>query len=124
MATVKPAGPRKPPASKAATVTIDYESVAQGFASLWFSVGTLTFGKDWEPDIEQREHIAVKDAIKRYVEARQIPDMPPGLNLSIVLVTYSLARLQKPTVRSRLSVIADSLKKGFSWLRAKIPLGR
>jgi hypothetical protein len=119
--TVSRAGPRKPVQKPSVgTITVDYEGVAQGFAALWFSTGTIAFGADWQPDMEQREHIAVKDAIKRYVETKRIGDIPPGLGLCIVLTTYTLARLAKPTVKTRMQNIGLACVKGFQWAKQKL----
>jgi hypothetical protein len=122
ISSVRRAGPR-PQAKNAAsaTVSIDYEQVARAFAGTWFGVGALAFGDDWLPNEEAGEHIQVKDAFKRYVEARGIGDFPPGIALALALGTYSLARVTKPTVKERLGLIWGRIKGVGAWARNKLP---
>jgi hypothetical protein len=82
-------------------------------ANAWFGAGVVIFGREWEPNAEQGEHVAVKDAFRDYFQSKQIQRIDPGVQLAIVLGSYSLVRVQKPTIRSRLA-------QGWEWIKNRL----
>ena len=111
--SVTPAPPRKNASStmpNAAAIAIDYRSLANTATGLWFGVPQMLFGEDWKP--EPAEEPVVAKAFHDYLKAKNIVDIDPTLALCLVLGSYTIARVNKPTVKSRLQSM-------FGWMKAK-----
>ena len=102
-----------PPIAAPAPIAADYDALGKVAANLWFNGGTLFFGADWQPDTAQGEHLVVKDAFRDYFASTGVTRIPPDVQLFIVLGGYTLARAQKPTVRSK-------LERAWQWTKAKL----
>ncbi len=94
----------KQPAPIAVTplAVVNYQAMGESVASMFFSVGTLALGPDWEPDTKEGEHLAVAGAFRDYFKATNMRDLPPGFALCFVLGVYTLKRAAKPTIKSKL----------------------
>jgi hypothetical protein len=95
----------------AAQKLVDYETLGQTAANLWFNVGHLALGDDWIP--APQEIMPVKNAFRDYFKTTNISEIPPAWNLVLVLGGYTLARLQKPTVKSRFNL-------ALTWIKGKL----
>jgi len=93
-----------------ALAVVNYQALGETAANLWFNVGMLAMGEDWKPD-NQGEALAVAGAFRDYFKSQQIKDIPPGLALTLVLTSYSLAHAQKPTVKTRLQKVGAWFKE-------------
>jgi hypothetical protein len=107
--------PRKPvaPIVAPAAVVVDYDALGKMAANAWFGAGVVVFGREWEPNTEQGEHVAVKDAFRDYFKSKNITQIDPGVQLAIVLGSYSLVRVQRPTIKERLG-------KAWTWMKSRI----
>lgn len=101
------------PIAAPTAIAVDYDALGKMAANAWFGAGVVIFGREWEPSTEAGEHVAVKDAFRDYFQAKQIQRIDPGVQLAIVLGSYSLVRVQRPTIRQRLA-------KGWEWIRTKL----
>lgn len=89
----------------------DYDMMA----GMVFDSGTntlaLIFGPEWQAQ-NPEERGAVIGALKKYFEAKQVKDIPPGLLLCVVLVAYSAPRLRAPKT-------SEKIRFGWTWLKLK-----
>lgn len=92
-------------------VVADYVAMGQLGANLWFNAGEMVFGPDWQP--EPGEPAMVSGAFRNYFQAKEIKVLSPELVLLFTLGTYAMARMGKPTVRSKLSGMVE-------WVKSKI----
>jgi hypothetical protein len=106
-----------PAITAAPVIAVDYDALGKAAANLWFNGGTMLFGVDWQPDTAAGEHVVVKDAFRDYFQSQQIQRIPPDVQLFIVLGGYTLARAQKPTVKSK-------FVKGFQWVKSRMQRNR
>lgn len=95
-----------------AAVATDYQAMGHTAANLWFNVGEMLFGEDWRPTEPEVRPIGV--AFTDYFRAKEVKQFDPGIILLIALGSYSIARANKPTVRSKLAGLTQ-------WLKNKIP---
>lgn len=112
--SVNPAPPKPAPIERPVTSVnpmVNYDQLGMIAANLWFNVGHLTLGDDWVPD--DSEVPLVKNAFRDYFQAAGITSISPGLQLGLVLGSYTLSRVQKPTIKSRIF-------GAFEWLKNKI----
>jgi hypothetical protein len=117
-----PSQPAKPP--------VDY----LGMSAMMFCMGTSVlaqfFGPEWLPREGRAEQPRpglppvpaipgeaelVVPCIARYLESKQMPDIPPGVMLTLVLASYAAPRFREPNTREKL---------GGVWLWIKSKLGR
>ena len=90
---------------------VDFESLGRVAANLWFVSGELLLGEDWIP--AQEEIPLVKNAFRDYFREAGITHISPAWALGITLGSYSLARAQKPSIKSRIA-------RGLEWLKTKL----
>ncbi len=100
-----------------ALAVVNYQAMGQAVASMFFSVGTLAFGTDWQPDESEGEPQAVAGAFRDYFKATNMRDLPPGFALCFVLGVYTLKRAAKPTMKSKLQLFG-------AWVKSKMPKRR
>jgi len=101
-------GPSNPPI---AAIVTDYRAVGQMAANLWFNVPQTIFGEDWSP--EPNEIPLVAKGFTDYFQAKGISQISPELSLGLILLGYTAGKLNKPTVKSRFSKVAE-------WIKSKI----
>lgn len=94
--------------------TADYVAMGQLAANLWFNAGEIMLGEDWQPD--PNEPALIAGAFRNYFQAKEIKVMSPDLVLLTTLGMYAMARMRKPTVKSRIA-------RGIEWLKSKTRRG-
>lgn len=102
-----------PPIAQPSAIAVDYDALGKMAANAWFGAGVVIFGREWEPNMSDGEHVAVKDAFRDYFQAKQIQRIDPGVQLAIVLGSYSLVRVQRPTIKDRLA-------KAWAWTKNRL----
>jgi hypothetical protein len=113
LSSVTPAPPRPIPKATPAKRMVDYTSLGNVAANLWFNIGVMILGKEWEPDAGAGEPAIVAGAFKDYFQSKNISEIDPTVSLCLVLGSYTLARLNKPTIQSR-------IKGAFTWVRDRV----
>lgn len=101
------------PMQTTALAVVNYQAMGESVASLWFNGGVAVFGPEWEPDMEQGEHLAVASAFRDYFKAINAKDLPPGFALCFVLSVYTLKRTNRPTIKQKLQNFGE-------WARSKV----
>lgn len=116
--SVTPPPPRPPVAPTTYPLTapkVDHEMMAQTVANMWFNLGSLFLGEDWVPESDEVQPI--KNGFKDYFVSINAPEIPPVWGLVTVLTLYTVKRLQKPTIKTRLFGV-------FSWVKNLMPSKR
>jgi len=106
---IAPPAPVAPPPS----IPVDYTGLGRTAANLWFNVGQIPFGEDWAPNTEAKEHEIVAGAFRDYFKAKNVSEIDPTVSLCLVLGSYTLARVTKPTIKSRIA-------GAWVWLKSKV----
>lgn len=101
---------RLPSGSKPVIVT-DYRPVANLATGLWIGIPQIFFGEDWKPENEGQEKV-IAEAFHSYFRAKGIAEMSPEIGLYLALGSYTIVRINKPTVKSR-------LESGVAWLKSR-----
>ena len=96
-------------------IAVDYRPLANLATGLWFGVPVMFLGDDWKP--EPSDEPVISKAFYDYFKAKGISEMSPELGLAVALGGYTLVRLPRPTVKTRLGSFV-------SWLKTKANLGR
>lgn len=94
-----------------AVIVADYQAIAETAANLFFNVPQMLFGEDWEP--EKHEVPPVVKGFKDYVSSKGITQLDPTLALCLILGSYTVGKINKPTVRTRFQSITD-------WIKSKV----
>lgn len=114
--SVTPAPPRVTKAVPIAApapiaASVDYKALGETAATLWFNVPQPLLGEEWGPN--EGEPRLIADAFSRYFKSTGVSDIPPGMALALVLTSYTMARLTKPTIKDRFVM-------GFKWLMSRV----
>jgi len=112
--SVSPTAPRQArsvPTTQAPAIAVDYRALGETAANLWFNVPQIIFGEDWAPESNEVQPVA--KGFTDYFKANGVTEINPTIALLLVLGSYSVVRINKPTVKDRLS-------KGFQWIKSKI----
>lgn len=112
LASVTPKPVRPQPTVAPVAMLADYNALGEQAANLWFGVGCVLLGDDWQPDTEQGEHVAVSGAFRDYFKASGVVQIPPSWGLVLVLGAYTAKRVSRPTVRSKISGV-------WTWVKSK-----
>lgn len=110
----RPVGSRnKPKFNDVVTDGADVNYPAMSEALFVMSTSSLStiFGPEWQPRDEQEKKWVV-ECLAVYLKSKQTKDIPPGLMLSIVLLSYSAPRLKSPNT-------ATKLKLAWLWIKDK-----
>ena len=107
-----PPVPSNVPMAGPAPIPANYRALGETAADLWFNVPQIFFGADWAPEKADLEPVA--QGFTNYFRASDVTSISPGLQLALVLGSYSVVRANKPTVRSRIESVA-------SWIKQRIP---
>jgi preprotein translocase subunit Sec61beta len=106
-AAAKGSQPVMPPSQ---SIVTDYRVMGETAANLWFNVGTAALGDDWKPEGNEPKLIA--GAFTDYFRSKEIKVIDPTIVLVIALGSYTVSRVNKPTVKTKLG--------GFvAWLKSK-----
>jgi hypothetical protein len=95
---------------------VDYKGLANVVFEM--STGTLCtlFGPEWQPRVStvtlqdgskltHDEKAVVTSALAKYLESKEVKDVPPGVMLCFVVAAYSLPRFKEPTTRDKIGAI-------------------
>ncbi len=103
-------------ASEAPKQSVNYDAMAT--ALFHMGTGTLAqvLGPEWlprepGPGIPGEVEIIVP-AIKRYIESKQMSDLPPGMMLTVVLIAYAAPRFSAPNTKQK-------VQGTWLWLKSK-----
>jgi hypothetical protein len=91
------------------------------------STGTLAvvLGPEWQarpsqevtlPDGRKQvvdERMNVVSALAKYLESKEVKDIPPGIMLTVVVLAYAAPRFQAPSTKAK-------IVGGWTWLKSKI----
>ena len=99
---------------------VDYEALA----NMAFDMGTqsmaMLIGEEWLPrklkspsGAEFDERLTIVPALAKYLESKEVPDLPPGVVLCLCVAMYSSARFRMPNTREKLGGL-------FSWVKGKV----
>lgn len=91
---------------------VDYGKMGEMTFDLGTGIFVKLFGDEWKPQSAE-ERAGVVDAIRAYYQSKQMPDIPPGMMLAIVVAVYAAPRISAPTTRSRLQML-------WTWTKLKI----
>lgn len=95
---------------KSTSIALDYRPIASFATGLWFGIPQMFFGDDWKP--ESADEPIIAKAFYDYFKAKGIAEVSPELGLVLALSSYTIVRVNKPTVKSRLS-------SWFAWAKSK-----
>lgn len=104
---------REKPIPTVQTIATDYRPVANLAAGLWFGVPQVFLGEDWKPEKDDEPLIA--KAFHDYFKAKGIAEIDPGVALLLVLGSYTAVRVNRPTIKERVSKWFQSMKGFRPW---------
>ena len=99
---------------------VDPGTVAAGKAAahLLFQAGIAIGGEEWQPRyIEEyglNEATQIESAFIDYFKSQEITDFPPGVALSLAVISYAAPRFMMPKTKTRLEKVVDWFKGKFS----------
>lgn len=96
--------------------SIDYKALSEMMFDTSTALMAGSFGPEWKPR-NADERSAVVGPLARYLESKQVRDVPPGMMLCIVVVAYSAPRLKEPST-------AGKLKLAYGWVKSKLSRGK
>ena len=99
---------------------VDYEALA----NMAFDMGTqsmaMLIGPEWLPGTvkspsgaEFDERLTIVPALAKYLESKEVPDLPPGVVLCLCVAMYSSRRFRTPNTREKLGGL-------FGWVKNKV----
>lgn len=113
------AAPASPGARAPAPVAkVDTMQAARAVCNSIVAALVLVFGDQWAPR-DKTEADALSGAVKNYFDAKGAVEVSPGMALTLVILAYSVPRVQHEATVSKLSKIRASLANGFAWLRGR-----
>lgn len=91
-----------------------YEAACAATA-IFIQTSVAFFGDEWQPEVlpHTNEEDQMAAAFQRYFEVKGIVDFPPGVALSICLMSYAGRRLARPKTQSRFMQLKDALAAKF-----------
>jgi hypothetical protein len=113
--TPPPPKPAPNPPIFAPVNRVDYDAMGIIAASMFFGLGELALGEDWAP--EPDEKMPIKDAFSAYFRSINAVELPPSWILLSALGVYTVKRVNRPTVKSK-------IYGAFAWLKHKLPFSR
>lgn len=93
-------------------------------ARMMTGVAVMLGGDEWRP-MKSKEHgideqASLEEAFADYFEAKEMDDIPPGLALTMVMLSYAAPRFAMPKTKSRVSKVKDWFAaKYFNWKTRK-----
>lgn len=93
-------------------VQVDYGLLAGSLFDMGTGTAATVFGPEWMPR-DENERKMVVEALRVYLAAKQVKDIPPGLMLTVILVAYSAPRLNAPPTKAKLSM-------GWTWFKMRV----
>jgi hypothetical protein len=98
----------RPSIPQPAAIATDYRAMGETAANLWFNIGETALGEDWRPNPGEPQYIA--GAFTDYFRAKEIKVIDPAIVLCIALGGYTVARINKPTIKSKLGRVVLWMK--------------
>lgn len=95
-----------------AAIAANYRQLGETAANLWFNVPQILLGADWAPEASEIPMVA--KGFQDYFKAKGVTELDPTLSLTLILGTYTLARVNKPSVQTRLQSV-------MTWFRGRTP---
>ena len=96
-------------AQQAAT---DYVALSNVTFDTAVAVLTMAFGPEWQPSSPEEKN-AVVVCLENYYRTKQVKDIPPGVLLAVVCLSYAAPRVKHPNT-------AGKLKNAWLWFKIKI----
>lgn len=110
------------PASASSPIAVIPDQRFEGMANMTFDMTTgllaKIFGPEWMPNADtdnpqvSHERMTVVEAIKKYYESMNLPDIPPGYMLCFVALAYAAPRMSAQPTRTK-------LQQAWLWLKTK-----
>lgn len=91
-------------------------ATGQHAAKMLTGVAQMVGGEEWKPmkipdqGIDEQKHL--NEAFADYFEAKEMDDMPPGMVLSVVVLSYAAPRFAMPQTKTR-------MQKAKEWIAHK-----
>lgn len=117
--TEQPAQPAQPTEPAIVKAAVDYRLLAETTFDMGTGLLCMTIGPEWKPrqmEVNGQivdERAIVCDALQKYYTAKQVQDLPPGVLLAFVLVSYSAPRFAEPNTSSK-------VKLAWQWAKVKV----
>jgi hypothetical protein len=87
---------------------VDYEALAQVVVESGTEIAATFIGPEWRPQMltapggaQFDERLTLVKPIARYLEEKQMPDLPPGVLVLLAIGLYSSRRFQVPNTRQK-----------------------
>jgi hypothetical protein len=104
---------------------VDYDALAALGVDMFTQTMSMIIGPEWMPGkikgpdgSEFDEKIVLLRPLKKYLESKQVPDLPPGVMLCFAVVMYSSIRFRQPNTREKLGGFFKAAKdKVFGWFK-------
>lgn len=112
------------PPNEAPPPPIDYEKMAMLLVDVTTGTMVNVFGPEWAPrtirheasGAELNERSNLVTAVATYLRVKEVPDLPPGLMLCVVLVAYAAPRFAVPNTKSKIKWLWE---KATGWMKKK-----
>jgi hypothetical protein len=114
--------------SAAGSATADAAAVAAGraFAQLTFMCGRAFGGEEWAPILlvengvtKYDEDAFMTEAYTEWCKAKNIKDVPPGVILSVALISYAAPRMRMPETQKRVAGLKTRIATWWISWRAR-----
>lgn len=97
---------------------VDYDAMAAMVFDMSTGVLTNALGPEWQPRPSEKpgmpsEREVMCGALKAYFQSKNTPDIPPGLMLTALIISYGAPRLRAPSTASKLSM-------AWTWMKLKL----
>jgi hypothetical protein len=107
----KPATLPAPPLETERITRRDFRATATVAVGCATGMAVQFGGEIWTP--QEQENKQLIDATEAYFRAYDIPDIPPGWMLAIVVFAYAAPRLNHETTRAKLARVKEKLLGAF-----------
>jgi hypothetical protein len=91
-------------------------------ARMFTSVAAMIGGEEWKPQKIEKygldEQESLDESLADYFEAKEMEDIPPGVALVMVVVSYMAPRFMMPKTKSRLGRLKDWIAS--KWFESKV----
>jgi hypothetical protein len=90
--------------------TVNYRKFAEQMFDMTTGIATGALGPEWKPkNPEERESVVVP--LEVYLRSQEIPDLPPGVVLAIVVCAYAAPRLREPATKEKIAGLIGKFKR-------------
>lgn len=99
---------------------VDYDEMAGMVVDMTTNIAAAMIGPEWKPRMLQApngasfsERLVLTKPLAKYLESKEVPDLPPGFLLLAAVAIYSSSRFREPNTREKLGGI-------FRWAKGKV----